>query len=332
MLTCPEPTFEGLTRLLREGALAIGVFSNEGGQFIGGYAMNNDNRLKTAAALSKLWEGEPIKRVRQSDSFCVLRGRRVCLHLLIQPGVATRLFGDPILKDQGVLTRMLASMPDTVAGTRFQHDPRPESFSNLSNFSSRLDEILRTRLPLGGGKNPELKPKILRLSEGAQQLWREFADHIERQIGRGGALEPVRGLANKAPEHAARLGAIRELVANPEASQVSCEAMAAGVVLVKYYLGEALRIRAASIAQPDLELAERLLQWLQSDWKEPNKIVSLPDIYQLGPYAIRDQRIAARIVAILESHGWLEHIDGTAEINGIRRRKVWRIVDQDGET
>ena len=43
----------------------MGVFSAEGGQFIGGHGMSEDNRLKTAAALSGVWDGEPIKRVRK---------------------------------------------------------------------------------------------------------------------------------------------------------------------------------------------------------------------------------------------------------------------------
>lgn len=55
MLTYPEPTYEGLVRLLREGQPAVGVLASEGGQLMGGYAMNQENRLKTAAALSDLW-------------------------------------------------------------------------------------------------------------------------------------------------------------------------------------------------------------------------------------------------------------------------------------
>ena len=55
----------------------MGVFSGEGGQFIGGHAMSEEHRLKTASGLSLLWDGEPIKRVRQGDGFFVLRGRRV---------------------------------------------------------------------------------------------------------------------------------------------------------------------------------------------------------------------------------------------------------------
>jgi hypothetical protein len=211
LLTCPEPTFEGLIRVLREGALSMGVFSGEGGQFIGGHAMSEEHRLKTASGLSLLWDGEPIKRVRQGDGFFVLRGRRVCLHLLIQPGVAGRFLGDEVLRDQGVLSRVLAAMPDTAAGTRFQRASKPESFSNLSRFSSQVFEILKTPLPLANTKKPELSPRTLVMSDGARALWADFADCIERQIGPGGALEPVRGLANKAPEHATRLAATIEL-------------------------------------------------------------------------------------------------------------------------
>ena len=54
LLTCTEPTFEGLCLLLQGGHPSVGVFSAEGGQFLGGYGMSKDHRLKTAAALSGL--------------------------------------------------------------------------------------------------------------------------------------------------------------------------------------------------------------------------------------------------------------------------------------
>lgn len=36
MLTCPEPTYEGMCRLLAGGQPSIGIFAAEGGQYIGG--------------------------------------------------------------------------------------------------------------------------------------------------------------------------------------------------------------------------------------------------------------------------------------------------------
>jgi hypothetical protein len=72
MLTAPEPTYEGLCRLLDLGQPSVGVFSAEGGQFIGGHAMNAENKLKTAAALSDLWDKGLVKRLRAGDGAKIL--------------------------------------------------------------------------------------------------------------------------------------------------------------------------------------------------------------------------------------------------------------------
>ncbi len=77
MATCPEPTFEGLCKLLAVGQPSVGVFASEGGQFIGGHGMSDDNKLRTAAGLSSVWDGEPIRRVRAGDGSIILPG--LCL-------------------------------------------------------------------------------------------------------------------------------------------------------------------------------------------------------------------------------------------------------------
>jgi len=77
MLTCPEPTFEGLCKLLAIGWPSVGIFATEGGQFIGGHGMSDDNKLKTAAGLSDIWDGKPIRRVRSGDGSTILPGRRL---------------------------------------------------------------------------------------------------------------------------------------------------------------------------------------------------------------------------------------------------------------
>jgi hypothetical protein len=80
VLTCPEPTYEGMCRLLALGQPSIGIFAGEGGQFIAGHGMKDDAKLRTAAGLSAAWDGEPIKRVRVQDGTTVLPGRRVAIH------------------------------------------------------------------------------------------------------------------------------------------------------------------------------------------------------------------------------------------------------------
>jgi hypothetical protein len=91
LLTCPEPTWEGITKLLAIGWPSLGIFTAEGGQFIGGHGMSDEAKLRTAAGLSSTWDGEPIKRVRAADGVTVLPGRRLAVHLMVQPDVAAVL-------------------------------------------------------------------------------------------------------------------------------------------------------------------------------------------------------------------------------------------------
>jgi hypothetical protein len=135
MRTCNEPTYEGLVRLFREGWPSLGLFSDEGGQFVGGHAMTEEKRLKTAAALSDLWDGKVVRRVRAGDGAYFLPGRRVCMHLLIQPGVAARLLGDQVLRDQGLHSRFLAVMPMSTAAHGFGRTPTRKTLATLATLA-----------------------------------------------------------------------------------------------------------------------------------------------------------------------------------------------------
>jgi hypothetical protein len=328
MLLCTEPTFEGLVRLMAEGHASIGLFSDEGGQFVGGHAMSEENRLKTAAGFSKLWGGNPVKRTRQGEGSYTLYGRRVALHLLIQPGVACRVFADETLRDQGLLTRVLAVFPEPAAGTRPWKEVGNENFSEISNFSRAVDAILRTAQPLAPNRRNELAPRKLPLDNTARDLWIKFVNHCEHEMRRGGGWESIRGLANKLPEHAARLAATLELFAKLNAPALGGKALACGIELAQYFAAEALRIREASAAVAELDLAERLRRWLCEEWQRP--LVSLPNVYQLGPASVRSREAARKLVVILESHGWLVRSD-PAEVDGKFRREVWRVIRREGE-
>jgi hypothetical protein len=76
-LVCSEPTAEGLVRSLADGQHAQGIFTDEGGQFIGGHGMSEESELRTIAMLSRLWQGDRIDRVRATDrEHLTLYGRR----------------------------------------------------------------------------------------------------------------------------------------------------------------------------------------------------------------------------------------------------------------
>ena len=95
-MTTSEPTLEGLVKLYLTGQPSLGLFSDEGGGFLGGHAMNSDNRLKTVAGLSGLWGGDALDRVRAGDGATTLYGRRLAAHLMVQPVAARPLLADPL--------------------------------------------------------------------------------------------------------------------------------------------------------------------------------------------------------------------------------------------
>jgi hypothetical protein len=145
-----------------------------------------------------------------------------------------------------------------------------------------------------------------------------------QQIAPNGELETVRGLANKLPEHAARLAAVLTLVGDIDAGEIASAEMRAGIALSEHYAAEALRLFGTSRINAHLRLAQRLLSWLLNQWTEPN--ISLPDIYQRSLNAIGDKATAAKLADTLEDHGWLAKIPQSAIVAGQRRRDAWRIV------
>jgi hypothetical protein len=324
LLTCPEPTYEGLCKLFAIGPPSLGIFAAEGGQFIGGPGMAEEVKLRMAAGLSAAWDGEPIRRVRAADGTVVLPGRRLAMHLMAQPDIAGILFRDGLLADQGLLSRLLVTAPDSAAGQRAWHEPSPASDAALRRYGARLLDTLEHPLPLAPDKLNELAPRLLLLSPPARHLWVAFYGHIEARVAPGGELHPIAALCNKLPEHAARLAAVLSLVNNIGATEVDASQMQSGIELAQHYCAEALRLFGASQIDADLKLAQRLLEWLHATWHEP--AVSLPDVYQKGPTAIRDKAMANRMMAILEDHGWVRRIKNGAIVAGQQRREAWLII------
>ena len=324
MLTCPDPTFEGYVKLTATGQPALGLFSDEGGSFIGGHGMKQDDRLKTASALCDLWGGEPIKRVRATDGVMTLFGRRLSIHLMAQSMVAWRLLGDEELANQGLLSRLLTTFPKSTMGTRYFKEPSDQARRDLASYDNTLWEVLTAPQPLRKGSQNELKPRRLSVSPAAANLAIAFSDHIEAQLGRDGELAPISGFANKAVEHACRLAGVIEIFADLDAAEISAERMEGAIELVQHYLAETMRLRDAASIPKHLIEAMRLWNWIQEKWTEP-AIFPTP-IYKNGPLrSLRNKAAAVAALSTLEDYNYVWRIEGGAEVEGKWRNDAWGI-------
>lgn len=301
VLMIDDLTPDGLIKNWSDMHAALGVFSAEGGVFTGSYGMAPEHKLRTAGIFSKLWDGTEIKRTRAGDGVSILSGRRLAMHVMIQPEAAAQFIADPVLRDQGLLSRFLVSAPASLAGSRPSRDPDPADEAEIRAYSAQILRILEAPPKVADGTRNELEPREIGLSPEAKKLWRAFADHVERQSGTDD-IRSISGLAAKAAEHAARIAGVLTLYENLHAAEIDQAAMSNAIVIVGHYLHEAIRLHNAGRADPKLVSALRLLSWIQGRLERD---IRFSEILQSGPNALRTKSAAEAAVAILLDHGWL---------------------------
>ena len=323
VILASDPTLEGLLKLYSEGRPSLGLFTDEGGGFVGGHAMSKDNRLKSVAGFSKLWDGSGVDRVRAGDGAETFYGIRLACHVLLQPVAAMGLLADPIANGQGFLARFLMCDPDSTIGFRLRTSYDPSNDRIIDSFARRITICLGTDLPLAENSRNRLAPRTLPLLPEARSLLQEYALKIERLQAPGEALSTVTAFASKSAEQAARIAGVLTLFDDLDAPGVTCERMTNGIDLAQYYLHEAQRLANAAIVPLEIQHAETLRVWLLERWIEP--LISIRVIVRIGPNSLRDTKKAKAAVAILEHNDWLRKLDGSGVVDSIKSREVWRI-------
>lgn len=308
-------TFEGLVNAWNKLPRSIGLFTTEGGQFVGGYGMKGNSRINTAAGLSLFWDGETYKRIRASDGLHVLKERRLSLHLMVQPQISARFLNDEILIQQGFLSRMLIAAPKSVIGSRFHGITQENSARSLSEYTDRLSSLLERATTINVRPDVDASRRKLAMTQEAKSLWIQLSDWVELQSTRNGEFFDVKDVAAKAAEQAARIAGVLTLVSDHNASHIAEEEMFFASELVVWYLNEARRLRDTHPVNPVLTQAKALLDWIAS---RPEAKAEFVEILQFGPAKTRTKREAEAALAQLVEH---HLVSETA-----RRPRTFRVV------
>lgn len=314
-----DPTVEGLCKLLHAGLPSIGVFSAEGGRFLGGHGMSDETALRTAAGLSLFWDGAPVDRVRSGDGASKLFGRRVALHLMAQPRATFAWLSNPVLRDQGLFSRCLVAYPASTAGTRMFRSEKAEDTTAAAAYVSRMSELLGGNWPIN--EFHELQPQHMGIGGPARALWIDVHNQFERGIA--GALKPIKGLASKAAEHMGRIAGVLTLIEDPTGTSVSEEAMQRAALLMEFYLGEALRLSGVQPQHEKADQASVLWAWLALRGK---KHITLPELTQHGPNKLRKADTMRGLMAVLANHYMVRPMpQDTVLYDGKARREAWEV-------
>lgn len=306
MLIARDATIEGLTRQLL-GYPSIGVFSDEAATFFNGYSMKEENALRTQGLYCELWDGKGVNRIRVSDCIAA-RGKRLAMHLLLQPIVYERSIADnEVLEGQGFLARCLISRVESTIGQREYKRESVLEKQGVKDLHNILTEILRKPLPIRPGSSGELDPLPYEPTEATYDLYADMCDRLERAQAIGGPYEEIRSWASKAAEQALRLAVTLEIAQNPHGSSViTPESFKAARCVIEYHLSEVLRAKEEGKRCHELSLADKTWQWLVREGRQP---FTLTWVQQHGPNQIRrGARQLGRLLDILVEHNLLRKI------------------------
>lgn len=295
-----------------------GIIAPEGGLVFGGYALKEDNAMKTLSLLNQLWDGTSGLTVdrRTSESFKV-PGGRFSLGIMVQPDVFRQFMmdGGRLARGSGWIARFLVTFPkSTIGHRRFRRQP---TWEWKGRFNDRLGEILR--LPLPRDADGVLTPNRLSMSEEAQSVWIAFHDKIEQLLGHGEFFAEVKDVGSKTADNAARIAGLFAILEGSSGLVVTISEaqMQMGAKVAEWYLGEACRVLALFSNPIEAQRAELLLSWLKAQNRKTGELLfPIGDVQRRGPNSVRRENI------INDAMGELSHANLARFVLAGRRKFI----------
>jgi putative DNA primase/helicase len=319
-----DPTVEGMYKQLAIGKPSVALFSDEGGLLIGGHALNSDNALKTMARWCKMWDGSPFDRVRAGDGAGILYGRRMAFHQLAQPDVMTTLLSDRMANGQGLLARCLVAWPESTIGTRhIEKYEWPGDRHELKRLFAVFKGLMEAEPPTGKSVQ-ELNPVELPLIDEAKALAMAANNQFETLMARGADLAELRDRTSKAVENACRIaGVLAVIEGGLTVRAIDTGHLERALILVQWYLSEALRIRGAAAIPQSVSDAELLSLWLH---ERGFKQFRSKQVLNSGPNQLRNKTRLTAATSELVTNGYLAENEKGTIVNDVAARKSWRVL------
>lgn len=324
LFTIADPNIEGLYKFLADGKPLVGLFTDEGARLFGGTAFSQENAQKTVGALTAVWSGKALDKMRYGDGTTKLFDRRVCSNIMMQPVIAEKLFADALLSGQGYLCRQLITWPAPMMKSSSQVSV--EDLPSLKIYYAACDSLLAVPLKRDSETGGIIFDELV-LSNEAHAEYDRFFDYIEAERQKEDGYAPVNGYAKRTAEQALRIAGVLTLAHNPACRVISIEYMVAGIKLSEWYLDEVLRITLDDMASPEILRAEKLLKWFVERGIE---LTSVRQVQCYGPGGLREKKAVEATLKTLEEHAWIVPVAGSADVwfgdkGTTKARKAWQV-------
>ena len=290
------------------------LIAAEGGMVFGGRSFSKDHQLSTLAAFNALWSNEPLRISRKTSDSFEIQGARLSLSIFVQSQVFADFMSENNLSRAiGFLARCLFAFPDSTQGRR-TYKPLPPSLDALDAFEKHVCQLLHISPNI---EKRRLHPTKIPLARGAKDLWVEFHDSIEVQLGKGQPLADLRDFGSKAAEIAARVAAVFQASCGFPLAEISQENMRAACDVVNWHIGEVIRYfgplspeRSRLVAD-----AKKVDLWLVRYCREKAvSAVEISTLLQVGPGPLRKKEKLLRPLEYLASCHRIKWVESCRKI------------------
>ncbi len=324
---CTEGTTSALDEALMHCAGRLLVSTAEAGIFINCHAMQSENKLSFFATLSNLCDAEPVKLLRRTGEIKV-SGKRLTLLLMGQLGPVQEFLTDSMAQEQGLISRLLVSFPDSLIGSRELHWSLAKEEAVMEEYDAWITDILDRPLPVVEGTVNVLDPPLLTLTPEAREEYEKIYYKVEREMGKRGALRSLprddqNNLINKMATASLKLAATLQLSDNPAARDLDAEHVRRGVALVEYFMAELKRVTRILPTAKTTSDAIKLMELLRS-----NRLTEFTSswCYSKGPHSLRTQKTLKPVLHLLEEYGWIMSAELPKGKGVARSRRVYRLT------
>lgn len=298
-------TFEGLRNLLAEQSPSVGIYSSEGGGVLGGYSMRKENVDSFSSGLSNLWDGGVWNVVQAGTGAMFLYDKRVSMHLMIQKHLREDILGSKRLWDQGLLSRILFVEPVSTIGSRWYESRNVYHEPGYKAYAKRVEKIFASGIAVDKELRGAIKTRQLSLSGAAKEVWVDFHDTVEQELGPNGKFHVIINFANKLAEISLRIAGVFELFENVDAVEVSKDSMVRGRDVAIFYMNHLLRLLNQVAFDLDQVQRNKLSRWLlgRRDKNGDFTNITVREIYKNSQ--LRTAKIAREVADQLADEGKL---------------------------
>jgi len=301
-----DATPEALARLLAEQNGRIAVWSDEADplDIAGGrYAKDGEPNL---GVLLKGHAGSSIRINRVGKPPVIVEQPALTLALSPQPEVLAGLTRHGAFRGRGLLARILYSQPRSIVGSRTIR-PAPVPDSVRRDYHTTLTRLLEL------GRDAETHQ--MRMTPAAQQRMERFSKELEPRLGKWGDLAGLADWAGKLAGAVARVAGLLHLAdyaqdPRPWEPPIGADTVGCAIMIGEYLLGHAMAAFAAMGADPLVEKATAVADWLHETGLTE---VTKRSIHTAHRSRFRRAADIEPVLALLIEHGYLREIPATAQ-------------------